>query len=79
MNKQKKILDKEKEKLQEIRKGLNLEKERIEKEKKMYSGYKKNVVDLAQKITSMRPEEAIQIILNWEDPLIIDVSETNRH
>jgi flagellar protein FlbB len=68
-----KELDKEKEKLQEIRKGLNLEKDKIEKEKKMYSGYKKNVVDLAQKIYSMRPEEAIQIILNWEDPLIIDV------
>jgi flagellar protein FlbB len=68
-----KELDKEKEKLAEIRKGLNLEKEKIEKEKKMYSGYKKNVVDLAQKIYNMRPEEAIQIILNWEDPLIIDV------
>jgi flagellar protein FlbB len=68
-----KELDKEKEKLQEIRKGLNLEKDKIEKEKKMYSGYKKNVVDLAQKIYSMRPEEAIQIILHWEDPLIIDV------
>jgi flagellar protein FlbB len=68
-----KDLDKEKEKLQEIRKGLNLEKEKIDKEKKMYSGYKKNVVDLAQKVYSMRPEEAIQIILNWEDPLIIDV------
>ncbi|MBN2402571.1 MAG: hypothetical protein JXN64_09225 [Spirochaetes bacterium] len=68
-----KELDKEKEKLQEIRKGLNLEKERIEKEKSMYSGYKRNVADLAQKIYSMRPEEAIQIILNWEDTLIIDV------
>lgn len=68
-----KELDKEKEKLQEIRKGLNLEKERIEKEKSMYSGYKRNIADLAQKIYSMRPEEAIQIILNWEDTLIIDV------
>ncbi|MFH0976132.1 MAG: hypothetical protein V1874_10160 [Spirochaetota bacterium] len=68
-----KELEKEKEKLQEIRKGLGLEKEKIEKEKHMYSGYKKNVTDLAQKIYSMRPEEAIQIIVNWEDTLVIDV------
>lgn len=68
-----KELDKEKEKLQEVRKGLELEKVKIENEKKMYSGYKKNVVDLAKKITSIRPEEAKEIILNWEDTLIIDV------
>lgn len=68
-----KELDKEKEKLQEVRKGLELEKVKIENEKKMYSGYKKNVVDLAKKITSIRPEEAKDIILNWEDALIIDV------
>jgi len=68
-----KELDKEKEKLQEVRKGLELEKVKIENEKKMYSGYKKNVVDLAKKITSIRPEEAKDIILNWEDTLIIDV------
>lgn len=66
-------LGKEKEKLQEMRKGLELEKEKIEKDKNMYSGYKRNVTDLAKKIVSMRPEESIQIILNWEDPLIIDV------
>jgi flagellar protein FlbB len=65
--------DKEKEKLQDIRKGLELEKERIDKEKKMYSGYKKNVADLANKIISIRPEEAVQIMLNWDDPLLIDV------
>ncbi len=65
--------DKEKEKLLDIRKGLELEKERIEKEKKMYSGYKKNVADLARKIVSIPPKGAIDIMLNWEDPLIIDV------
>ena len=68
-----KDIEKEKEKLEEIRKGLELEKEKIEKEKSTYSGYKRNVEDLAQKIYNMRPEEAIQIILNWDDPLIIDV------
>lgn len=68
-----KELAREEEKLQEIRKGLELEKEKIEKEKNAYSGYKKNIIDLARKINSMRPQEAIQIILNWEDPLVIDV------
>ncbi|MBN2038655.1 MAG: hypothetical protein JW864_01340 [Spirochaetes bacterium] len=68
-----KEIEKEKEKLLEMRKGLNLEKEKIEKDKNLYSGYKRNVTDLAQKIGSMKPEEAIEIILNWEDPLIIDV------
>ena len=68
-----KELEKEKEKLQEMGKGLDLEKEKIEKDKNMYSGYKRNITDLARKIGGMRPEEAIKIILNWEDPLIIDV------
>jgi flagellar protein FlbB len=65
--------DKDKEKLQDIRKGLVLEKDRIEKEKNMYSGYKKNVAVLANTIISIRPEEAVQIMLNWDDPLVIDV------
>ena len=68
-----KEIEKEKEKLQEMRKGLDLEKEKIEKDKNLYSGYKRNVTDLARKMGSMRPEEAIEIILNWEDTLIIDV------
>jgi flagellar protein FlbB len=31
------------------------------------------VVTLAQKIESMRPEEAVEIMIKWEEPLIIDV------
>lgn len=68
-----KELEKENEKLQEMRKGLELQKEKIEKDKNLYAGYKRNVTDLARKMVSIRPEEAIEIILNWEDTLIIDV------
>jgi flagellar protein FlbB len=68
-----KDLDAEREKLEEIKKGLDLEKRKLENEKKRYSGYKKNVVTLAQKIESMRPEEAVEIMIKWEEPLIIDV------
>jgi flagellar protein FlbB len=66
-------IEREKEKIQETRRGLELEKEKIEREKNMFSGYKRNVLDLSRKITSMPPEEAIPIMLNWENTLIIDV------
>jgi flagellar protein FlbB len=66
-------IEKEHEKIEETRKGLELEKERINKEKNQFSGYKKNVKDLSNKITSMQPEKAIDIILEWEDPMVIDV------
>jgi len=74
-----KIVEAEKEiqeeqlKLKEIKQGLKLEKKNIEMEKKRYSGYKKNVQDLAGKIQSMPPDEAVSIMVQWEDPLIIDV------
>ena len=29
--------------------------------------------DLAGKVTSMRPEEAVEIMVKWEEPLIVDV------
>ena len=41
--------------------------------KKKYSGYKKNVKQLATKIKNMPPEDSVKIIVNWEEPLIIDV------
>ncbi len=68
-----KLLASEKEKLEEIRKGLELEKKKLENEKKRYSGYKKNVVVLARKVESIKPEEAVEIMVKWEDALIIDV------
>ena len=63
----------QKEKMEEIRKGLDLEKKKFEQVKSTYSGYKKNVKVLANKIVSMEPQKSVDIMLNWEDPLIIDV------
>lgn len=68
-----KKLEKEREKIDDIRKGIDLEKKRLEDEKKKFSGYQRNVKDLAQKITSIRPEEAVEIMVKWEEPLIVDV------
>ncbi|MFW5862655.1 MAG: periplasmic-type flagellar collar protein FlbB [Spirochaetota bacterium] len=68
-----KEIQEESSKLKEIKQGLELEKKNIEMEKKRYSGYKKNVQDLAGKIQSMPPDEAVSIMVQWEDPLIIDV------
>lgn len=68
-----KAIEAKREKLDEIKSGLDLEKKRLEDEKKRYAGYMRNVRDLAQKIESMRPEEAVEIMVKWEEPLIIDV------
>ncbi len=68
-----KKLEKEREKIDDMRKGIDLEKKRLEDEKKKFSGYQRNVKDLAQKITSIRPEEAVEIMVKWEEPLIVDV------
>lgn len=66
-------IDSDKEKLDEVKKGLDLEKKKFDDDKKKYSGYTKNVQNLAQKIGSMPPEEAVNIMIKWEDPLVIDV------
>jgi len=63
----------QREKFDEMRKGLDLEKKKFDQERTMYSGYKKNVLVLANKIVNMPPESSVNIMLNWEDPLIIDV------
>ncbi|HPJ16308.1 MAG TPA: hypothetical protein PLE16_03585 [Spirochaetota bacterium] len=70
---QEKSSNTDKEKIQEMRAGIELERKKLENEKNKYSGYKKNIVDLAQKIESMPPKEAVAIMINWDDPLIIDV------
>lgn len=62
-----------KEKIEEMRKGLDLEKKKFEEMKTKYSGYAANVKVLADKMTNMPPEESVKIMINWEDPLIIDV------
>lgn len=61
------------EKISEMRSGIELERKKLETEKQKYSGYKKNILDLAQKIESMPPKDAVAIMINWDDPLIIDV------
>ncbi|MBP7901961.1 MAG: hypothetical protein KA015_03990, partial [Spirochaetes bacterium] len=70
---QEKSSNTDKEKIQEMRAGIELERKKLENEKNKYSGYKKNIVDLAQKIESMPPKDAVAIMINWDDPLIIDV------
>ncbi len=68
-----KELEKEREKIEEMKKGLEIEKKKFDEEKNQYSGYRKNVEDLAMKIGNMPPEDSVAIMVNWEDPLIIDV------
>ena len=63
----------EKEKLDEMMSGLKLEKKKFEDVKKSYSGYQKNIKILAEKLINMPPEESVKIMVNWEDPMIIDV------
>ena len=68
-----KSLDSEREKLAEMRKGLELEKKKLELEQKKYSGYMRNVRVLAKQVESIEPAKAVELIVRWEDPLIIDV------
>lgn len=68
-----KTLESDKEKLEDVRKGLDIEKKKLDNEKKRYAGYERNVRDLAGKVTSMRPEQAVEIMIKWEEPLIVDV------
>jgi flagellar protein FlbB len=63
----------ERDKLEQIRKGLELEQKKLENDRKKDSGYRKNVSVLANKVSNMPPEEAVKIMANWDDPLIIDV------
>ncbi len=68
-----KELQAEMEKLSEMRKGLDLEKKKFQQSREQYAGYRKNVQVLANKMANMPPEESVQIMQRWEDPLIIDV------
>jgi flagellar protein FlbB len=68
-----KQIEAEKEKLEEMKKGLELEKKKHENEKNRYAGYMKNVLVLSKKIENIPPKEAVAIMVNWEDSLLIDV------
>lgn len=66
-------IEREEEKVDEQKRGLEMERKKLEEEKEQYSGYRKNVVDLAEKIQNMPPEDSVAIMVNWEETLIIDV------
>lgn len=68
-----KEIEAEREKLLEEKRGLELEKKRFEDEKVAHAGYQENVRDLANKMANMPPEQSVEIMINWEDTLIIDV------
>ncbi len=59
--------------LEEKLRGLEMEKKKFEDSKTEYAGYERNVKVLAEKIAAMPPEESVKIMVNWEEPLIIDV------
>ena len=66
-------LEAEKEKFAEAKRGLELEKKRFEDSRRQHAGYEKNVTVLANKMANMPPEQSVNIMLTWEDTLIIDV------
>ncbi len=68
-----KNIDSESDKIDEIKKGIDLEKKKLSDDKLKYSGYQKNIKKLSEKISNMPPDESVKIMINWEDPLIIDV------
>jgi len=68
-----KELASEKEKQDEIKKGLDLEKKKFDDQKNRYAGYEKNIKVLADKVANMPPDESVKIMVNWEEPIIIDV------
>jgi flagellar protein FlbB len=73
ISEEEKRIQSDKEKINEMKSGIDLERKKLEAEKAKHSGYRKNIVDLAGKIESMPPEEAKEIMVKWDDPLIIDV------
>ncbi|MCL1865197.1 MAG: hypothetical protein FWF73_05235 [Spirochaetes bacterium] len=68
-----KEINAEKDKLEQIRKGLDLERKKFDDDLKKDSGYRKNVIVLANKMSNMPPLESVKIMANWEETLIIDV------
>lgn len=70
---QEKNLRNEKEKLDNVRRGLDSDRKKLEDEKKRYTGYRKNIKDLASKILGMPPKESVPIMVKWDEALLIDV------
>ena len=68
-----KLLMAELEKIEEMRRGLDIEKRRLENEKNQHAGYKENVAKLAEKLFNMPPNDSVNIMVNLEDALLIDI------
>jgi flagellar protein FlbB len=68
-----KEIETEKEKIAEIKKGLDLEKKKFDNKRTEHAGYMKNIKDLAFKMANMPPDQSVNIMINWEETLIIDV------
>ena len=63
----------DKDKLDELKRSLEQDRKRFDEEKNRYSGYQKNVADLAGKLENMQPKDSVAIMIKWEDALLIDV------
>ena len=68
-----KLLMAELEKIEEMRRGLDVEKRKLENEKNKHAGYKENVSKLAEKLFNMPPKDSVDIMVNLEDALLIDI------
>lgn len=68
-----KTVDGDREKLEQVKSGLQIEQKKLENERNRDAGYRKNVMVLANKLANMPPEKSVAIMVNWDEPLIIDV------
>ena len=66
-------LKKREEEIIEMKKELEKVKKQLEEEKKLYKSEEERIKDIAKKITSMPPEDAVNIMINWDDLLIIRI------
>ena len=63
----------EQEKIEEMKRGIELEAKKLASVKEQYSGYKKNVVDAADKLFNMPPRDSVGIMVGFDDAFLIDV------
>jgi seryl-tRNA synthetase len=73
LSEQEKNLQSDKDSMDEMKRSLTQDRKKFEDEKNRYVGYRKNIQDLAIKIGNMPPKDSVQIMIKWEDTLLIDV------
>ena len=66
-------LKKREDEITEMKKELEKAKNQLEEEKKLYKSEEERIKDIAKKITSMPPMDAVNIMINWDDLLIIRI------